>query len=377
MASNPAQGVISKFGGQGVLARALGTRQSTVAHWAQTGNVPPKWHAKIIEAGAAAGVTVSKYDFVSEQPLVGTVVRQKQLPYALASAVITVGDDEDETGAPEIACYNLSDGRRVLSRTSALAALAAAEDVNVGGDLRRYVKPAEKHLRVSLDDELIEFKLDNVSNKRVFGITAECFLEICRAFVRAREAGDLATGRQHGIARNAGAFLAACANVGLIALIDEATGYQYTRAEDALRVKLRAYLEQEMRPWEKTFPDALWIEFGRLTGWKGGVQSRPKYWGRLVNELVYQYLDQDVYDWLRNNAPPPRKGQNYHQWLTGSYGLKKLVEHIWMLVGMASACSTMEELRRRMAAKFGKEPFQLMLFLDPPGLPPAPPTARN
>lgn len=73
-----------------------------------------------------------------------------------------------------------------------------------------------------------------------------------------------------------------------------------------------------------------------------------------------------MYDWLKNNAPPPRKGQNYHQWLTSNYGLKKLIEHIWMLVGMASACSTMEELRRRMAAKFGKEPFQLMLFLDPP-----------
>jgi hypothetical protein len=47
-------------------------------------------------------------------------------------------------------------------------------------------------------------------------------------------------------------------------------------------------------------PDELWIEFGRLTGWKGGVQRRPKYWGRIVNELVYQYLDKDVYDWLKN-----------------------------------------------------------------------------
>jgi P63C domain len=370
-AHNAAKAVISKFGSQEKLAEAIGTRQSTVAHWARTGIVPPKWQPKIISAADAANLSVTEYDFVIRQPT--AVVRHRQrLPYALASAVLTVGDDADETGAPEIACYNLSDGRRVLSRTSALGALAAAEDVNLGGDLVRYVKPAEKHLRVSLEDELIEFTIDNVSNKRVLGITAECFLEICRAFVRAREAGDLVTGRQEQIAKNAGAFLAACANVGLIALIDEATGYQYTRAEDALRVKLRAYLEQEMRGWEKTFPDELWIEFGRLTGWKGGVQQRPKYWGRLVNELVYQYLDPDVYDWLKNNAPPPRKGQNYHQWLTSNYGLKKLIEHIWMLVGMASACSTMEELRRRMATKFGKEPFQLMLFLDPlTELPPA------
>lgn len=35
-------------------------------------------------------------------------------------------------------------------------------------------------------------------------------------------------------------LLAACAKVGLDALIDEATGYQYDRAVDALRVKLKA-----------------------------------------------------------------------------------------------------------------------------------------
>jgi hypothetical protein len=27
--------------------------------------------------------------------------------------------------------------------------------------------------------------------------------------------------------------------------------------------------------WEKTFPDELWSEFGRLTGWKGNLNSRP------------------------------------------------------------------------------------------------------
>jgi hypothetical protein len=42
-----------------------------------------------------------------------------------------------------------------------------------------------------------------------------------------------------------------------------ATGYQYVRAEDALAVKLRAFIADELRAWEKTFPDELWAEFGR------------------------------------------------------------------------------------------------------------------
>ena len=112
--------------------------------------------------------------------------------------------------------------------------------------------------------------------------------------------------------------------------------------------------------------DALWVEFGRLTNWKGNVQNRPKYWGNLVNELIYQYLDPDVFDWLKTNAPAPRHGQNYHQWLSSQYGLKKLVEHIWLVVGMASACQNMTELKYRMGERFGKQPFQYLLFLDPP-----------
>jgi len=58
-------------------------------------------------------------------------------------------------------------------------------------------------------------------------------------------------------------------------LVDEVTGYQYERAAEALQLKLNLFLSDEMRKWEKTFPDQLWIEFGRLTNWDGPVHSRP------------------------------------------------------------------------------------------------------
>lgn len=365
MAETAAGRVIAKFGGQSSLARALGLKQSTVSHWAKTGTVPAKWHSKIIHAAAEQGLTVEAGDLVSTPTLVAR--RSSGLPVAVVGKKLFVGDEEEYS----VSCYVLDDGRRIISRTSALGALAKSDNRNLGGDLQRYVRPVQDFLRVNLEDELVEFLLDNVNNKKVHGITAECFLEICRAYVRASNANALKdTPVQLDIARNATAFLAACANVGLIALIDEATGYQYMRPEDALRTKLTAYLEEEMRPWEKTFPDELWIEFGRLTDWRGNVQNRPKYWGKLVNELIYEYLDPDVFDWLKTNAPAPRHGQNYHQWLSGQYGLKKLTEHIWMVVGMASACRNMTDLKYRMAERFGKQPVQYLLFIDPPkGLP--------
>jgi len=44
-------------------------------------------------------------------------------------------------------------------------------------------------------------------------------------------------------------------------------GYPYERAENALQRKLRAFSADELRAWEKTFPDELWEEFGQLTNW--------------------------------------------------------------------------------------------------------------
>ena len=46
--------------------------------------------------------------------------------------------------------------------------------------------------------------------------------------------------------------------------------------------------------------------------------------------------------------------------------LKKLMEHIWTVVGMAAACRTMPELWEKMAERYGKVPVKLPMYLDPP-----------
>ncbi len=355
MVETVAQKVIRVFGGQSALATKIGKGQSTVAYWAKVGTIPSKWHVPLLQLASREGLPLSSADLISVPPNVVS----DELPIARFPGTLYIGEENP------ISVYVLSDGRRVISRTSATAALSGNRQ---SGDLESYVRiePLRPYLKVSLQEELVQFRLEGVDNKQVAGITAEVFLAICRAYVSAWNDSATFTERQTEIAKQASSFLAACAGVGLDALIDEATGYQYERAEDALRVKLAAYLSEEMRPWEKTFPDELWQEFGRLTGWTGSFQSRPKYWGKLVNELVYECLDADVAQWLKDNAPAPRHGQNYHQWLSGQYGLKKLTEHLYMLIGMATACRDMDELRYRMALKYGKQAVQFRLYIDPP-----------
>jgi hypothetical protein len=284
--------------------------------------------------------------------------RDIEIPIAKWPGVLSIG-------TKEIPCYVLADGRRIISRNAATGVLT---DEKGGGNLEQYlvVQSLRGYVPPGFTDQMIEFFVPGTSapNTTTKGISAEAFIEICQAYVSAFEAGALTTERQKEIAVKAAMFMAACAKVGLIAMIDEATGYQYERASDALQIKLKLFLAEEMRKWEKTFPDQLWEQFGRLTKWTGSIHSRPKYWGNLVMELIYEYLDADVAQWLRVNAPRPLKGQNYHQWMTEQYGLKKLIEHIWKVIGIASTCEDMKELKRRMEELYGSKPgFQFELKL--------------
>jgi hypothetical protein len=350
-----AKTIIERFGGQSALAAALGKPQSTVQYWNRSGLIPVRWHQAIIDAGDARGISIAASDFLQSQ----------DSPVAISKLPVAKWPGELDIGDLSVPVYVLDDGRRVLSRTGALNCLTAGKG---GGNIESYleIEVLRPFIPRDISEQWVEFDIPNVVNKSVKGMTASAFIDICRAYSRARDTGALVTESQTAIAIRASMLLGAFAKDGIEAAIDEVTGYQYERAPDALQTKLKLFLAEEMRPWEKTFPDELWIQFGRLTRWAGPIHSRPKYWGKLVNELVYGYLDGDVMDWLRKNAPKPRSGQNYHQWMTGQFGLKRLIEHIWMLIGLASACRDMPELRQRMAEKFGREKVQLTLYLDPP-----------
>lgn len=114
--------------------------------------------------------------------------------------------------------------------------------------------------------------------------------------------------------------------------------------------------DSNAREWEKTFPDELWYEFGRLTNWKGSLKKRPKYWGKYVNALVYDLMDKDIAEHLRKNKPPKYNGhKKYFQWLNEQYGIKELTQHLWQIIGMAKTCENIKELKELAVQNFGKD----------------------
>ena len=268
---------------------------------------------------------------------------------------------ELDLGGTPVDVYVLDTGERVISLRASVKAIAEIDAGNLGDYIgAQALKPfLDKDLILG---ETIDFHIPG-TQLRGKGITAERFLDICGAYVAALKGGALTTERQRDIAIRCSIVLASCAKVGLIALIDEATGYQYDRAEDALQIKLKAFIADELREWEKTFPDELWEQFGRLTRWRGALHSRPKWWGKLVIELIYDALDPDIAKYLLENKPPPRHGLNYHQWFTQDVGLRALIGHIYEVIGIAKTCGDIRELRDRVAQHYGKEPVQLTMYL--------------
>jgi hypothetical protein len=375
---NTANLIIDRFGGQTKLAKLLGKTQSVVNYWAKKGTIPAKWHSPLLKLAEEKGIVLSASDFASPQPVVLVLEQDPDsesevLPAEIYKTLPTA----EHRGAlslmeASIPCYVLSNGQRVIGRTSLTEMLTS---IKGGGALEKYigVESLKPFIPIELVlERMVSFRLPEVEGlgKAVKGLPADAVIDICKGFMTALEqtsklgyAGVKLTARQVEMAIKAGMFVAACAKVGLDALIDEATGFQYARPVDALQVKLAAYLEKEMRAWERTFPEELWKEFGRLTGWSHSVTKRPKYWGKLVMELIYENLDKDVAEWLKKNAPAPRHGQNYHQWLTGQYGLKKLIEHIWLVVGVAKTCRNLRELKEKLAEMFGKVAVQYTFYL--------------
>ena len=120
------------------------------------------------------------------------------------------------------------------------------------------------------------------------------------------------TKSQEAVAEYAERLVRGLARTGVIALVDDATGYTKIRARNELQKILAAYVAPELLPWAKRFPNSFYEELHRVRGWKyeSGSNNRNHYIGKLTNELIYKKLPAGVLDELRKKNPrDPVKGR--------------------------------------------------------------------
>jgi hypothetical protein len=140
------------------------------------------------------------------------------------------------------------------------------------------------------------------------------------------------------------------AEVGIVALVDEATGYQKDRAKDALAKILEAYVAKELQPWVKTFPSDYYEQLFRIYGLpfppEGKPQWRPSFIGGITNDVVYARLAPALLPELKKAASKAEKKARLHQWLTHEMGHPKLREHLASIVTLLKISSTPEQFKR-------------------------------
>src|SRR5262245_17296535 len=122
--------------------------------------------------------------------------------------------------------------------------------------------------------------------------------------------------------------------VGIIALVDEVTGYQEVRDREALQAILDRYLRKAFAAWAKRFPDEFYKEIFRLRGWKwrGMEVNRPQCVANYTKDLVYKRLAPGILEELEARNPKNEWGHRearHHQWLTEDVGHPALAQHLY------------------------------------------------
>lgn len=287
----------------------------------------------------------------SEQPAVDRseeeVSPTPQMPFSMFRGHLTIGDVELE-------CHVLNDLRRVLTQREMVRILSGGRE---SGDLGRYITRHPLYGADRTPGPMIQFVVSGAARSVAFGYEATVLIDICDRYLQARDLGLLRAGQMK-LAAQAEIVIRACAKVGIIALIDEATGYQKVREKNALQLKLQAFVADEIQEWARVFPPSFWIELARIEGVRYDPRSRPLRWGKYIMAFVYDAIDENVGAWLRSNNPNPRFLQNHHQWLK-KFGREKVVEQITKVVTIMQLCDNMQQFKAKFAHLFRRSPLQL------------------
>ena len=266
-------------------------------------------------------------------------------------------------GDKKLDCAVLEDGTRVITQTTFLRSLGRSIRPVAGKGAASFEKLpaflAPKNLKPFISKELelsmkpIIFKpLAGGYKGQAFGYRAETLPMVCWVYIDAEKEGKLLLTQKH-MAEAAKIIIRGLATIGIIALIDEATGYQEIRDRIALQKILDKYITDEWAKWTKTFPDEYYRELFKLRKipYPPTPRNRPQYVGHWTNDLVYSRLAPGVLKELKEKNPTTLKGhrkRRFHQYLTRDWGHPELRDHLSKIIFLMKSCTTWDDFKRRL-----------------------------
>jgi len=278
-------------------------------------------------------------------------------------------------------CSVLSDGTRILTQSDFMAGMGMYYSGWVGhhkakdqtaADLPHFLafdslKPfIDKHLG---DLQSITVKYRTEKGNLANGIKAEIIPKICEVWLDADENGRLVRARQKQIAQKAKFLMRALAHVGIIALVDEATGYQEVRDRLALQQILDKFLRKELAAWAKCFPEEFYRQIFRLRQWqwRGMKVNRPQIVAHYTKDLIYARLAPGILKELEVRNPKDEKGHRkapHYAWLTEDIGHPALAQLLFGVIGLMRIAEKWDEFMKMVDKAYPRrgDTLQLDLF---------------
>ena len=263
----------------------------------------------------------------------------------------------------EIPCFVLEDGRRVISQRG----LQLAVGMNRSGGAQRLLKLVGSFSSKSIDCRGLSSRIENpikfitpTGSIVAHGYEATALTDLCDVILDARKAGVLRPQQVH-LAEACEILVRSFAKLGIIALVDEVTGYQHVRANDELQQILARYISKELARWVHTFEPQFYEQMYRLRGWDRDHTSskKPSCVAKFTIDLVYDRIHPDLLKELKSNRMEweqsgGKKGGKLHQFLTSSAGHTRLKQHLEGLTMIMRFSKSWEEMEERVDLAYPK-----------------------
>ncbi len=268
-----------------------------------------------------------------------------------------------DLGGMIIECYHLNDTRRVITQRSFTRTIGIKGKAPNDQLITLLDNPTLKTKKIislkSIITNPIKFKTK--AGGTTYGYEGDVLIEYCKAILYARSVGALSGEVAMRYARSCEGFIVACAKVGILALIDEATGYSTDKKRDEYRKIFQEFIREQHREWEKEFPDQFFELIYKLYDIKKENNNHPQFFGNFIRKYVYEPLANSkgaILEMLDEKNPVVYSvgGRKYkmHQFLSDEVGVDALRSHIQQIIGIARAASKKDSFDRLFKKAFPK-----------------------
>lgn len=262
-----------------------------------------------------------------------------RIPEADSDGVLRIGD-------VDLDVYVLKDRRRVINKKAMARALHLKSE---GGNAFMRTM-SRKGVRSAVSEKLLE-KIENpisfkgLKGDLADGYEAEVLIEVCDALIQARNDEALAPSQKF-LAIQAEIIVRSAAKIGIIALIDEATGYT-DKTKDEYKRLFDQFIRSEFRQWEQEFPHKFFDIIYRIYGLKRqkpDSTKHPQFFGHFIRRYIYYPLANSngvILEKLEEKNPVVYDGggrkYKLFQYLSDHIGINAFRQHLWQVVGMGEA----------------------------------------